>query len=98
VPALTLFGIIALVTGLVHIIGGFRTETLSRVHTWGSVLLGILEVALGVLLLTATSLEPFTKIVAGCWAFVGGILLILQSFLIRRAMMVNIEHTEESVQ
>jgi uncharacterized membrane protein HdeD (DUF308 family) len=44
---LTLFGIIALVTGLVHIIGGFRTETLSRVHTWGSVLLGVLEVALG---------------------------------------------------
>jgi uncharacterized membrane protein HdeD (DUF308 family) len=90
---LTLLGIIALLTGLIHIFGGFRTETLSRVHTWGSFLLGLLEVALGVLLLTATAIEPFTKLVAGSWAFVGGILLIIQALSLRRALRVNFEQT-----
>ncbi len=93
---ITLLGIVALATGLVHTFGGFRTETLSRVHTWGSVLLGLMEVALGVLLLTVASLGPITKFVAASWAFVGGILLILQSFQIRRARMANLEPTQPS--
>jgi Short repeat of unknown function (DUF308) len=95
---ITLFGIVALATGLVHTFGGFRIETLSQVHSWGSVLLGLMEVALGVLLLTVGSLAPFTKFIAASWAFVGGILLILQSFQIRRARMENIEPTLPTVQ
>jgi uncharacterized membrane protein HdeD (DUF308 family) len=93
---LTIFGIIAFLTGLIHIFGGFRTATLSRIHTWGSELLGLLEVALGVLLLTATALEPFTKLVAGSWACVGGILLIIQALYLRRALRVNIEPAQET--
>jgi hypothetical protein len=68
-----------------------------REQSRGSVLLGVIEVALGALLIALRYLGPVTKIVAASWAFGGGITLILQSFQMRRAMMVKIERSQEPV-
>jgi uncharacterized membrane protein HdeD (DUF308 family) len=91
---ITLFGVVALITGLMHLFGGFRTADMIREQSWGSVLLGIMEVILGILLIFSTSIGPFTKIAAGSWAFIGGISLVLQSLQTRRTTLLKTERPQ----
>jgi uncharacterized membrane protein HdeD (DUF308 family) len=76
-----MFGIIAVLTGLVHIFGGFRTShNEGREWTLSSFLLGITEIGLGVLVLASPE-NPHRAViwVAAAWATVGGAGLILLS-------------------
>ena len=76
-----MFGIIAVLTGLVHIFGGFWTShNEGREWTLSSFLLGITEIGLGVLVLASPE-NPHRAViwVAAAWATVGGAGLILLS-------------------
>jgi uncharacterized membrane protein HdeD (DUF308 family) len=71
--------------GLINVFGGFRTPDMTHEETTGRVLMGVFEVGLGVLLIIIDALGPLSKLLAGGWAFIGGILLILQALQMRRA-------------
>ena len=84
---LDLLGAIMLLTGILHILGGFRTEDFSRSVTWGSFLLGIFEIVLGVLLILST--EEISGTIywfASLWAFVGGFLILVDAWRIRTSL------------
>jgi uncharacterized membrane protein HdeD (DUF308 family) len=83
--AVRLLGALALVVGLINVFGGFRTPDMTHEETTGRVLMGVFEVGLGVLLIIIDALGPLSKLLAGGWAFIGGILLILQALQMRRA-------------
>ena len=81
-----LLGVIALLTGLVHVFGGFQSRhSKEREWTLSSFLLGITEIGLGVLILTSPE-EPHRAViwVAAAWATVGGVGLILLAIQQRR--------------
>ena len=81
---LGILGAIMILTGLLHVFGGFRTEDLSREATFGSVLLGIFEMILGILLIASRSdFGPGIYLAASAWAFLGGFLLILDAMRLR---------------
>jgi uncharacterized membrane protein HdeD (DUF308 family) len=75
---ISLLGVVILLTGLLHIFGGFRVGgTTSRKWSWTSLLLGIFEVVLGLMLI----IEPYGRsiffyLAASVWALVGGFILI----------------------
>ena len=85
VMVLYLLGTVILLTGVLHMFGGFRTgEPRQRQWSWGSLLLGLFEVVLGALLLV----EPFERgpminLLAAVWALVGGALLIGDALRVR---------------
>lgn len=81
---IAVLGTIMFLTGILHILGGFRTEDLSRSVTWGSILLGIFEIVLGILLILITE-EYSTTIywLASLWAFVGGFLILADAWRLR---------------
>ncbi len=85
VLVLYLLGTVILLTGLLHMFGGFRTgEPRQRQWSWGSLLLGLFEVVLGAALLV----EPFERgpiinLFATVWALVGGAMLIGDALRVR---------------
>ena len=82
--ALFILGAVMLLTGILHILGGFRTEDLSRSVTWGSILLGIFEIVLGILLiLTTEEISSTIYRLASLWAFVGGFLILVDAWRLR---------------
>ncbi len=81
-----MFWIIAVLTGLVHIFGGFQTShNEGREWSLSSFLLGITEIGLGVLVLVSPE-NPHRAVIwiAAAWATVGGVGLILLSIRQRR--------------
>ncbi|MFC1997094.1 DUF308 domain-containing protein [Chloroflexota bacterium] len=81
-----MLGVIAVLTGLVHVFGGFQSRhSKEREWTLSSFLLGITEIGLGVLIL-ATLEDPHRALIwlAAAWATVGGVGLILISIGQRR--------------
>ncbi len=84
--AVRILGALALFVGLINIFGGFRTPDMTREQSMGRLILGLFEVGLGVLLIIIDALGPVSKLLAGGWAFIGGILLILQAFQMRTAL------------
>lgn len=81
-----MLGVIALLTGLVHVFGGFQSRhNIEREWTLSSFLLGITEIGLGVLILVSLE-DPHQALiwVAAAWATVGGVGLILISIGQRR--------------
>ena len=87
--AVRILGALALFVGLINLFGGFRTPNMTREEGIGRVILGIFEVGLGVLLITIDALGPVSKLLAGGWAFLGGILLILQAVQMHRVSRVK---------
>jgi uncharacterized membrane protein HdeD (DUF308 family) len=83
--AITMLGAAILLTGLMHMLGGFRTgEDATRQLSRLSILLGIFEVVLG----TALVLEPLDQgiviyVGASIWAMVGGIILVGDALRLR---------------
>ena len=79
-------GVIALLTGLVHVFGGFQSRhSIEPEWTFSSFLLGITEIGLGVLILaTLENPHPALIWVAAAWATVGGGGLLLLSIRQRR--------------
>lgn len=79
-----LIGFIMLLTGLLHVFGGFRTDNLSRSVTWGSILLGIFEIILGALLIiTAVGFSPIIHLAISIWAFIGGFIILADAYRLR---------------
>ena len=81
-----LLGIAAVLTGLLRILGGFAAqERLGRRWTLGGIVLGTLELGLGVLLLLTSGVEAdlLAPIVAA-WGAVSGTLLLTQGLQLRR--------------
>jgi uncharacterized membrane protein HdeD (DUF308 family) len=83
----TIVGLVVILTGLIHIFGGFRQgEDLERAWSWSSFLLGLFEVVLGLLMVLASPGRTGTLIfwAASIWAFIGGALLIADAVRLRR--------------
>jgi len=74
---ITILGVAILLTGVMHLIGGFRTgEDASRQWSWMSFILGLFEFVLGLALI----IEPLDQGLviyfgASIWAMLGGIIL-----------------------
>jgi uncharacterized membrane protein HdeD (DUF308 family) len=83
--AITILGIAILLTGLMHMLGGFRTaEDATRQLSRLSILLGLFEVVLG-LALVVQPLDQGLIIYLGAsiWAMVGGTILIGDALRLR---------------
>jgi uncharacterized membrane protein HdeD (DUF308 family) len=84
-----LLGTVILLTGVLHMAGGFRTgEDRVRQWSWGSFVLGFFEIVLGAMLL----IEPFERgpviyYSASVWAFLGGAMLIGDALRVRAQAM-----------
>ena len=84
--AVRILGALALFVGLINIFGGFRTPEMTREQSVGRLILGVFEVGLGVVLIIIDALGPLSKLLAGGWAFIGGIVLIIQALQMRTAL------------
>ncbi|MGZ8707654.1 MAG: HdeD family acid-resistance protein [Gaiellaceae bacterium] len=83
-----LLAIVILLTGLAHLLAGFSTgDELERQRSRSSVLLGMMEIALGLLFLVG-SLDNSRAAywAAGIWALTGGVILIGDALLLRRRL------------
>lgn len=95
---LSMVGLIILLTGLMHIFGGFRTRPVEtqplnrdrsrvwpRAWSWTAFLLGLFEMVLG-LMLAVEPMErgPLIYFAASVWALLGGIILIGDAARLRR--------------
>jgi len=81
-----MLGFIVLVAGLVHVFGGFRTGSdYGRVLSWGSFLLGLVEIILGLMMLASpwVSIEMIT-LIGIIWGFTAGIGLVAESLRLRK--------------
>jgi uncharacterized membrane protein HdeD (DUF308 family) len=83
---IALLGVSAVLTGLLRMLGGFAAEErLGRRWTLGGIVLGTLEVTLGVLLLLTSEVEPgLLAPIAAAWGAVSGTLLLAQGLGLRR--------------
>jgi uncharacterized membrane protein HdeD (DUF308 family) len=84
--AVDLFGMVAFLTGVLHMLGGFRIQ---REHgpRWsrGSFLLGLVQMILGVLILVSPDeVPPVVVGVAMIWALVGGLGLVRDALRLRK--------------
>ena len=85
VLVITVLGTAILLTGLMHMLGGFRTgEEASREWSWTSFLMGLFEFIMGAMLI----IEPMrqgTLIYLGVsiWAMIGGVILIGDALRLR---------------
>jgi len=96
VPFTILLDILAvaiILTGLLHLFGGFQTgEDASRQWSWTSFLLGVFEVALGILLLITRAVAPTefgrpVYLAFTIWALIGGLILIGEALRVRKARL-----------
>ena len=73
-----------LLTGLLHVFGGFRTDNLTRSVTWGSFILGVFEIVLGALLILATDdISKTAYWLASLWALGGGFMILADAWRLR---------------
>lgn len=96
---LTILGAIMFLTGILHILGGFRTDDLSRSVTWGSFILGIFEIVLGTLLIMTTEgINTTVYLLASLWAFVGGFIILADAWRLRIKLqeMTELQVVEEA--
>jgi voltage-gated potassium channel len=92
---MAIVGVVIVLTGLIHLFGGFRqSEDLERKWSWSSFLLGVFEIVLGSLMVLASPGSTGTAVfwAASIWAFIGGALLIGDALRLRR----NRRHQSEA--
>ena len=84
---MAIVGLVIILTGLMHVFGGFRQgEELEPTWSWSSFLLGVFEVSLGLLMILASPGGTGTLVfwAASIWAFIGGAVLIADAMRLRR--------------
>ena len=83
-----LLATVILLTGLAHVLEGFRAgDELERQPSRSSVLLGMMEIPLGLLLLVGSLENSRAGYWAACiWALTGGVILIADALLLRRRL------------
>jgi uncharacterized membrane protein HdeD (DUF308 family) len=92
---ISVVGLIILLTGAMHIFGGFRTgpaEThllsQNRKWSWTAFLLGLFEMVLGLLLVVEPlGRGPLVYFAASVWALVGGAILLGDAARLRRLQL-----------
>ena len=86
-----ILGAVIILTGLLHLFFGFRPRE-GRHRRWTSSLLGLFEVILGLMLfLEPLERGPILNAAAMIWALLGGVLLMLDAFRIRRTTQAEQE-------
>jgi uncharacterized membrane protein HdeD (DUF308 family) len=78
-------GFAAAAMGALRLVGAFEVEQRTG-HRWtiGGIVLGGLELAMGILLIATESRSRGTMVAVGAWALASGTLLIIQAFRVRR--------------
>lgn len=82
---LQLFALVAILTGLLHILGGYRIrQEHGRQWAWGGFFLGLVQIIMGVLILSSPQEVP-PGLVYGAiiWALIGGIGFIMDAIKLR---------------
>ena len=79
---------VILLTGVAHVLGGFKGgDDLERRRSRSSALLGLMEIALGLLFLIGSVENSRAAYwAAGVWALTGGLILIGDALLLRRRL------------
>ena len=82
----SVLGLVILLTGLLHIFGGFKkSPDQAREWSWTSFLLGLFEVILGLMLVVGPlTRDIWVYLAAGVWALIGGAILITDALRLRR--------------
>lgn len=88
---LAVVGIIMLLIGLIHILGGFRlSEQMGRRWTGSHFFLGVVEIALGILALASIFVTvDILRVLLSFWGLIAGIGLIMDGQRIRRSANVG---------
>ena len=95
----SLLGVVILLTGILHIFGGFRVgESAHRKWSLTAFLLGAFEIVLGILLIV----EPYGRgtffyLGVVIWALVGGVILITDAIRLRRALQGEVPDGREEI-
>ena len=90
------FALFAILTGIMHIGGGYRIrQKVGRKWAWGDLFLGLLQIMMGIFLLgMPSSISPVILISAVAWAFLGGFGMIVDSLRLRRMYIENQRMTD----
>ena len=77
---------VALATGAMRILGGFRDDQSSdgRLRSRDSILAGTLDAGLGVALILASPTSTWVRFVAAAWGLVAGTMLLVDALRLRR--------------
>jgi uncharacterized membrane protein HdeD (DUF308 family) len=102
---LSVIGLIILLTGVMHIVGGFRTGpevrhlfSANRQWSWTAFLLGLFEMILGLILVVEPmNRGPAVYSAASVWALVGGAILLGDALRIRRLRQETQQEEMEAV-
>jgi uncharacterized membrane protein HdeD (DUF308 family) len=88
---ITILGSLLILTGLMHFIGGFRIgDREERTRTVASVLLGVFETFMGLLLiLKPLERGQFIYYGAAIWALLGGFILLSDALLQRKGSRLS---------
>ena len=80
-----ILGLLVIITGVLHIFGGFRISTAyGSQWAWGSYLVGSLQLILGVIVLIYPwEPIPIVLLIASIWCIITGILLLIDARLKR---------------
>ena len=82
---LSLLGLTAVLTGLLRLSGTFRDHVVDgRPRLPNRVALGVLELALGALLLLSRGVTRPVAVAAALWAFAGGTIMLVDALALRR--------------
>jgi len=82
----SVLGLVILLTGLLHIFGGFKkSPDQAREWSWTGFLLGLFEVILGLMLVVGPlTRDIWVYLAASIWALIGGAILITDALRLRR--------------
>jgi len=82
----TVLGVIVLLTGIMHVSGGFKKgPDHVRRWSWTAFLIGAFEIILGlIVIISPLDRSPFFYFVAVVWAMLGGLILIGDALRVRR--------------
>jgi uncharacterized membrane protein HdeD (DUF308 family) len=87
---LAILGVVIVLTGVVHLLGGFELADASGRRWRPGVPLGILEIGLGAtLVLTSGQSGSLSTWLASAWALLGGVVLLSDALLIRRRILAH---------
>lgn len=103
VALMNLLGIVALLTGLLHITGHLRVKKFSESHrTDSGTILGAFEMFLGVILLltpiTPAEERPFLSLIAVGWALAGGAVILHDALRMRKEGKEEENQVEEAAE
>jgi uncharacterized membrane protein HdeD (DUF308 family) len=91
-----LLGVLVIITGILHIFGGFRiSSAYGSQWAWGSYLVGSVQVVLGsIVLIYPWEPIPVVWLIAGAWCIITGILLLLDARRLRTQGLIAEDKTD----